>query len=191
MRQFRFACAAVALAFTSLLPATSGAANDGQDIQLLFKGFSVPNTRAQPVTQAFAEWCNNSCAPSVQIPVYDPANGRLRGNIYVWTTPFVPAADFKSFCFNEFIEFELKEGTLYTQSNPNGVCGATIDPSLKPATHVVGGAVVAGGGDGVIVGGSRKYRNATGTYTDRVFVELGAPGSPYYYDQLWFSLSPQ
>jgi hypothetical protein len=177
----------------SWMPAMA-AANDGDDnsnnnIQLIFNGYSVPNTHAQPATQAFAEWCNGSCAPSVQLPVYDPSTGRLKGNIYVWTTPFVPAPDFKSFCFNEFIMFELKEGTVYTKSNPNGVCGATIDPSLKPATHVVGGAVVAGGGDGVIVGGTRKYQNATGSYTDRVFVELGAPDAPYYYDQLWFSIS--
>jgi hypothetical protein len=53
--------------------------------------------------------------------------------------------------------------------------------------------VIAGGGDGSIVGGTRKYANWVGTYTDRVFVGFGAPtsgvGGIIYYDQLWFSIS--
>ena len=53
--------------------------------------------------------------------------------------------------------------------------------------------VIAGGGDGAIVGGTGRYKKWTGTYTDRVFVGFGAPesgvGGIIYYDQLWFSIS--
>jgi hypothetical protein len=51
------------------------------------------------------------------------------------------------------------------------------------------GQVVGGGGDGVIVGGTGRYRNWTGTYTDRVFVELSFGSDPNYYDQLFFSIT--
>jgi hypothetical protein len=66
---------------------------------------------------------------------------------------------------------------------------------LKPPLHADKGAlvVIAGGGDGHIVGGTGRFQNWTGTYTDRVFVGFGAPtsgvGGIIYYDQLWFSIS--
>ena len=54
--------------------------------------------------------------------------------------------------------------------------------------------MIAGGGDGVIAGGTNKYKHWRGTFTDRVFVGFGAPtsgvGGIIYYDQLLFVISP-
>ena len=50
----------------------------------------------------------------------------------------------------------------------------------KPPTHIVGAGQVVGGGDGTIVGGTGKYAKWTGTYTDRVFVELNFSGGANY-----------
>jgi hypothetical protein len=51
------------------------------------------------------------------------------------------------------------------------------------------GQVIAGGGDGTIVGGTGRFSKWTGTYTDRVFVEFSFTGGANYYDQLFFSIS--
>jgi hypothetical protein len=83
----------------------------------------------------------------------------------------------------------LPPGFLAATHPANGTCGGFIDPSLRPATHVSIGQVVGGGGDGVIVGGTGRYRTWTGTYTDRVFVELSFGSDPNYYDQLFFSIT--
>jgi hypothetical protein len=89
----------------------------------------------------------------------------------------------------------LAEGEVHVASGDTGTCGAPIDPALKPPMYANLGAfvVIAGGGDGTITGGTGKYKNWTGTYTDRVFVGFGAPtsgvGGIIYYDQLWFSIS--
>ena len=89
----------------------------------------------------------------------------------------------------------LHELHVGTADGEQVTCGAPIDPVLKPPLHQDKGAlvVIAGGGDGAIVGGTGKYQNWTGTYTDRVFVGFGAPssgvGGIIYYDQLWFSIS--
>jgi hypothetical protein len=63
--------------------------------------------------------------------------------------------------------------------------------SVKAPTHITGsGEVAAGGGDGTIVGGTGAYARWTGTYTDRVFVELNLSGGPNYHDQLFWSINP-
>ncbi len=159
---------------------------------------AVANTSTPPNLQAFTDWCNNSCIPTVQQPLYDPASGKPQGMVYVWATvPFVGGTIIpSSFCFSEFMVFALKGGDIYTHSGVNGTCGATMDPILKPPIHTDLGAqsVIAGGGDGVIAGGTGRYRKWTGTFTDRVFVGFGQPqsgvGGIIYYDQLWFSISP-
>ena len=100
-----------------------------------------------------------------------------------------------AFCFSEFFVVALAEGDLYANSGPNGTCGATMDPVMKPPKFTDHGAqvVIAGGGDGVITGGTGKYQAWTGTFTDRVFVGFGAPssgvGGIVYYDQLLFSFT--
>ena len=50
----------------------------------------------------------------------------------------------------------------------------------------------AGQGDGVIAGGTGRYANWSGSFSDRVFVGFGEPtsgvGGIVYYDQLWFGI---
>lgn len=91
--------------------------------------------------------------------------------------------------------FALADGDITVHTGPDGTCGAFMDPSVKPplAAFPLATAVVAGGGDGVISGGTGSYRTWTGTFTDRVFVGFGAPtsgvGGIVYYDQLIFRIS--
>jgi hypothetical protein len=184
------------IAFAGSVVADSARADgdgDAREIVLIFNGPAVQNTHAAPDTPTFDSWCSSAgpCAPSVMQPVYDASSGALRGTIYVWTKNFVNAPDGKSLCFGEFIWFALAEGDLYTHSGSDGTCGAFIDPSLKAPTHITGvGQVIAGGGDGTIVGGTRRFSKWTnGTYTDRVFVEFDFSGGANYYDQLFFSIS--
>ena len=188
MGAFGFVRAIATLGLLMLLfPGIAAATNN---IVLIYSGPAIPNTQAPPDVQAFTDWCDSNCAPTVDLPMYDAVTGNLKGNVAVWGTPFTLSADGSSLCFSEFIVFNLPEGSIYTQSpKPNGTCGGFIDPALKPATHVSVGQVVGGGGDGVIVGGTGKYKNWAGTYTDRVFVELSFGSDPNYYDQLFFSIT--
>ena len=191
-----------AVAVLSLLAVLAGsfvaygnsAGNAGQSVALITNEAAVVNTHAAPDTPAFDAWCslNGPCTPSVTQSVHDAATGQLRGTIYVWTKNFVWSADGNSVCFGEFIWFELTEGDVYTHSGGNGTCGAFIDPSLKAPTHITGaGQVIAGGGDGTIVGGTGRFSKWTGTYTDRVFVEFNFSGGANYYDQLFWSINSQ
>jgi len=149
---------------------------------------------APPTSQAFGDWCSGICFPTTQFPVYDVDTGIKRGTAYVWGKSFAFGAG-GSLCFSEFIAFSLNEGDLHVVSGTNGTCGAPIDPSMKPPLHADLGAlvVIAGGGDGVIAGGTGRFNGWTGSYTDRVFVGFGAPtsgvGGIVYYDQLWFKVT--
>jgi hypothetical protein len=191
MYTLRSVIAATVFATTTCLSSMAVARND---IQLLFSGLAVPNAATPPSTQAFATWCDGACFPTTHQSVYDPATGQLKGAIYVWGKNFQYATG-GSLCFSEFIVFAIDEGQVHVASGERGTCGAPIDPALKPPMYQDQGAlvVIAGGGDGNIVGGTGKYKNWTGTYTDRVFVGFGAPqsgvGGIVYYDQLWFSIS--
>src|SRR5664279_5568967 len=67
-----------------------------------------------------------------------------------------------------------------TEVAPRSVCcGGFKRGSMKAPQHTDLGAtsVVAGGGDGVIAGGTGKFKHWKGTFTDRVFVGFGAPTS--------------
>ena len=171
--------------------ASSNGAGGPENIVLVYNGPSITNTHAAPNTQAFTSWCSldGPCSPSVTMPAVDAATGELRGQIYVWTKHFVSTADGQTLCFGEFVWFALADGNVYVHSGSNGTCGGFMDPSVKPPTHITGaGQVVGGGGDGTIVGGTGKYAKWTGTYTDRVFVELSFTGGANYYDQLFWSI---
>ncbi|HEY0858721.1 MAG TPA: hypothetical protein VGE16_16775 [Albitalea sp.] len=165
-----------------------------QSVDLLFDGIPSANVSAPPATAAFADWCAGVCFPTTQFPVYDVGIGIQRGTASVWGKSFAFGAG-GSLCFSEFIAFSLNEGDLQVVSGDNGTCGAPIDPALKPPLHADLGAlvVIAGGGDGVIAGGTGRFKGWTGTYTDRVFVGFGAPtsgvGGIVYYDQLWFKVT--
>lgn len=191
MNTFRPIMTAAVFAATAAFAGTAAAANN---IQLVSNGVAMPNTSSPPDTSAFTAWCAGVCFPTTQLPVYDPATGQKKGDAYVWGKNFAFGAG-GSLCFSEFIAFSLDQGKLYVNSPDNGTCGAQIDPALKPPKYPELGAlvVIGGGGDGVINGGTGKYANWTGTFTDRVFVGFGAPtsgvGGIVYYDQLWFSIS--
>lgn len=190
-KNFRKAAAVVAC---SAGVALSGAALAAESIQLLTSGVANANGAAPPATAAFTAWCAGVCFSTTHQRVFDPGNGKDVGAIYVWGKNFQFGAG-GSLCFSEFIVFELQQGDIHVASGDRGTCGAPIDPALKPPLYPELGAlvVIAGGGDGVIVGGTRKYRQWSGTYTDRVFVGFGAPssgvGGIVYYDQLWFGIS--
>jgi len=187
MKVIRYVHVATVFALAMLFSGIAAATNN---IVLIYNGPAIPNTQSPPNVAAFTDWCASSCAPTVQLPMYDASTGQQNGSIAVWGTPFTISADGTSLCFSEFIVFNLAEGSIYTHSpKPYGTCGGFISPALLPATHVAVGEVVGGGGDGVIVGGTGKFKNWTGTYTDRVFVELSFGADPNYYDQLFFSIS--
>jgi len=177
---------------TGFLAGIGSSSANRPNIVLIYNGPAIPNTHSAPSTAAFTEWCNlnGPCAPSVALPQYDAATGQLQGTIYVWTKNFTSGAG-GSVCFGEFVWYVTHGGDLYMDSGSNGTCGGgPIDPSLKQPTHVPGpGVVLAGGGDGTIVGGTGRFANYTGTYTDRGFFELGA-GAALYYDQLFWSINP-
>lgn len=190
-----------ALTALALLAGLVGQACAAGDISLVYSGVAVPNTRAAPTVPAFTAWCNaasGACYPTVQQPVYDTANGEKRGMVYVWGAfPFNAGTIYPgAICFSEFLLFALEGGDIYTHSGPNGTCGAFMDPILKPPMYKELGAtvVIAGGGDGVIAGGTGRFAQWAGTFTDRVFVGFGAPssgvGGIVYYDQLIFRISP-
>lgn len=191
MNKLRSVISATVFATAACISGLAGATND---IQLLYSGLAAPNEASPPGTQAFDAWCDGACFPTTSQSVQDPRTGQAKGTIYVWGRNFQFGAG-GSLCFSEFIVFALDQGEIHVASPEKGTCGAPIDPALKPPMHQDKGAtvVIGGGGDGVIVGGTRKYRNWSGTYTDRVFVGFGAPesgvGGIVYYDQLWFSIS--
>lgn len=184
----------LASSILALAAAWPGTATAAPALDLVFNGIPAANVGAMPATAAFTGWCDSSCFPTTQFPVY-AATGVQRGTAAVWGKAFAYGAG-GSLCFSEFIAFKLDDGDLHVVSGPNGTCGAPMDPALKPPLHADKGAlvVIAGGGDGVIAGGTGRYKPWTGTFTDRVFVGFGAPtsgvGGIIYYDQLWFRVMP-
>lgn len=187
--------ASMALATAALagLTAWAGPAAATQTLQFVADGIPAANASAPPATSAFADWCSGRCFPTTEFPVYDPGNGKQKGMAHVWGRDFVFGAG-GSLCFSEFIVFALAQGELHIVSGPNGTCGAPIDPALKAPKYPELGAlvVIAGGGDGVIAGGTGRYANWSGSFSDRVFVGFGEPtsgvGGIVYYDQLWFGI---
>lgn len=185
----------LAAASACLLGATMAHASPpGQNVQLLVHGVAKPNQTAAPATQAFTTWCEGVCFPTTYQDAMDPRNQRKLGTISVWGKNFQFGAG-GSLCFSEFIVFTLEQGEIHVASGPRGTCGAPMDPVLKPPLYPELGAtvVIAGGGDGDIVGGTGKYARWKGTFSDRVFVGFGpytsGVGGIVYYDQLWFSIT--
>jgi hypothetical protein len=190
----------VAPVIFALSAGIAGVAAAAEHINLVYSGVAVANERPLPTDPAFADWCRSTtgaCFPTVQQPMYDTATGQQRGMVFVWGAfPFHATANYPAaLCFSEFIVFALNDGDISVHTGPDGTCGAFMDPAIKPplAEFPLATAVVAGGGDGVISGGTGRYKNWTGTFTDRVFVGFGAPnsgvGGIIYYDQLIFRIS--
>jgi len=193
-RLFPHAPRALAASVLAVLVTWSGGAAATENLQLIADGIPSANSKPYPMTSAFEVWCGGRCFPTTQFPVYDPGNGQPKGTAHVWGRDFAFGAG-GSLCFSEFIVFALAQGELHIASGVNGTCGAPIDPLLKAPRYPELGAtvVIAGGGDGVIAGGTGKYGSWAGTFSDRVFVGFGLPtsgvGGIVYYDQLWFSIS--
>ena len=186
----------IACGVFAIVAAFSGAASATNNIELVYSGLAEGNTSPPLSARAFTDWCQGNCFPTVQQPVYDASTGQRKGTVNIWGKPFSFGTN-GSLCFSEFSAFTLDQGAVYLASGPNGTCGAPIDPNLKAPKFADHGAlvVIAGGGDGTILGGTGKYAQWTGTFTDRVFVGFGVRGTGalgtgiIYYDQLWFSIS--
>ena len=137
------------LAVAAAMPLGAAATNS---MNLIYDGIATPNTRAAPTNvAAFNAWCATgaACMPTVQQPMYDMPTGQLKGTIYVWATvPFNSGTVIGSaFCFSEFFVVALAQGDLHANSGPNGTCGATMDPVMKPPkfTHLGVQVMIAGG----------------------------------------------
>lgn len=191
----RASSAIAATALVTMFAWAGSAAAAGQNLQLVADGVPAANAAVPPETAAFAAWCTGGlqpCFPTTQFPVYDPGTGQAKGMAYVWGRDFAFGAG-GALCFSEFIVLSLGQGQLHIVSGVNGTCGAPMDPVLKPPKPIPGADfVIAGGGDGTIAGGTGKYAQWTGTFSDRVFVGFSGVGAGVggivYYDQLWFTI---
>jgi hypothetical protein len=104
------------------------------------------------------------------------------GAVYAWGKEF-RATTSGTLQFKEFILYELRKGQIYTLSQDRHPGGAFADPSLIIPKH--GDVVFLGGAEGLVVGGTGKYRNASGLYSTRLKVET-IDGFFVYYDELFF-----
>ncbi len=164
------------------------------NIELYFKGAPAPNGYLGAYPEVLTAFCNGNNANCValattQFELFDPRTNQPQGFAYVWGKDYQYGSG-STVCFTEFILYDLKEGQIYTQGDAGGTCGATLDPNLVSPVSPNAVVVIAGGGDGDIVGGTRKFNNLKGSYTDRVFVEFSQNFEIVYYDSLFFSLMP-
>jgi hypothetical protein len=155
---------------------------------LLAEGFASPNTYSGPLPSFFATWCNDTedgqpCIRTVRLDVFDVEKVRQRGAIYAWGKDFKSTAS-GTLQFKEFVLYDLDDGQLYTLSQDGGhPGGAFADPALVPPKQ--GDVVLLGGAEGVVVGGTERYRSAAGPYSTRLKVET-IGGFFAYYDELFF-----
>ena len=154
---------------------------------ILAEGFATPNTYEGDLPGFFESWCadtedGNRCIPTVTLDVFDPKTVRRLGAVHAWGKDFRSASG--TLQFKEFILYELNGGRLYTLSQAGGhPGGAFADPSLVIPKH--GELVLLGGAEGLVVGGTGKYKDARGPYSTRLKVET-IGGFFAYYDELYF-----
>ena len=152
------------------------------------EGFAAPNTYSGPLPDFFEAWCADTedgsrCIPTVTLDVFDPKKARRLGVIHAWGKDF-RSTDSGTLQFKEFVLYELRGGLLYTLSQDGGhPGGAFADPSLVIPKH--GDVVLLGGAEGLVVGGTGKYRTAQGPYSTRLKLET-IGGFFAYYDELYF-----
>lgn len=155
---------------------------------ILSEGFATANAYAGPLPDFFEAWCadtedGSSCIPTVTLVLFDAKKGRRLGAAHAWGKDFRSTAS-GTLQFKEFILYELREGQLFTLSQDGGhPGGAFADPSLVIPKH--GDVVLLGGAEGLVVGGTGRYRNAEGPYSTRLKVET-IGGVFAYYDELFF-----
>jgi hypothetical protein len=176
------------LAGLFLLVGTSAFA--ANDIVLLSNGGGDVNAYSGELPEELLEWCDGQqapCYPTVQLTLEDARTGVPKGILYAWGGDTVFGID-GSFCFQEFVLWDLKPGKIYTQTLPEGgACGNTVE--AVEATGDPANGVIAGGGKGEVVGGTGAFANWSGTYVTRVFVETDSDGNFVYYDYLFAKLS--
>ena len=152
------------------------------------EGFASPNTYTGPLPGFFEAWCTDTedggrCIPTVMLDVYEPKKGKRVGVVFAWGKDFRSTAT-GTLQFKEFVLYELKDGQLYTLSQDGGhPGGAFADPTLVIPKH--GDAVLLGGAEGLVVGGTGKYATAGGPYSTRLKLET-VGGLFSYYDELFF-----
>jgi hypothetical protein len=155
---------------------------------ILAEGFAEPNTFGGPLPDFFESWCADTedgsrCIPTVTLALLDARKGRRLGMAHAWGKDFRATAS-GTLRFKEFILYELRQGRLYTLSQDGGhPGGAFADPSLVIPKQ--GEVVLLGGAEGLVVGGTGKYRTAGGAYSTRLKVET-IGGLFVYYDELFF-----
>jgi hypothetical protein len=155
---------------------------------ILAEGFAAPNTYSGPLPEFFDAWCADTedgsrCIPTVTLDVFDSKKARRLGVVHAWGKDF-RSTDSGTLQFKEFVLYELREGQLYTLSQDGGhPGGAFADPSLVIPKH--GDVVLMGGAEGLVVGGTGKYRYAGGPYSTRLKLET-IGGFFAYYDELYF-----
>jgi hypothetical protein len=122
--------------------------------------------------------------PTVRLQVVDSEKTRPVGFIYAWGQDFEASQDGSTLRFREFILYDLDKGQIFTISKDGGhPGGAFVDTTLIPP-KVPGLAVLAGGAEGDVVGGTGQYKKAGGGYSTRLKVEFDGP-APTYYDELY------
>jgi len=168
--------------------AVDTAAQSPNGSMIIAEGFSAANTYSGPLPAFFTSWCadtedGSTCIPTVALDVFDAKKTGRLGTIYAWGKDFRSTGS-GTLQFKEFILYDLRGGQLYTLSLPGGhPGGAFADPSLVIPKH--GDVVLLGGAEGLVVGGTREYRNAGGAYSTRLKVET-IGGFFAYYDELFF-----
>jgi len=155
---------------------------------ILAEGFAAPNTYSGSLPAFFDAWCADTedgsrCIPTVTLDVFDSKKARRLGVVHAWGKDFRSTAS-GTLQFKEFVLYEFREGQLYTLSQDGGhPGGAFADPSLVIPKH--GDVVLLGGAEGLVVGGTGKYRFARGPYSTRLKLET-IGGFFAYYDELYF-----
>ena len=155
---------------------------------ILAEGFASPNTYSGLLPGFFESWCadtedGNPCIPTVTLDVFDSKKARRLGTIHAWGKDFRSTAS-GTLQFKEFVLYALRDGQLYTLSQDGGhPGGAFADPSLVIPKQ--GDLVLLGGAEGLVVGGTGKYKNADGQDSTRLKLET-IGGFFAYYDELFF-----
>lgn len=163
------------------------------DIVLLGNGPGAPNTYpAERLPASFNAWCVN-CFPTVKLALTDAKTKVPQGFIYAWgqnvvASPAGPITHDSTFCFDEFVIWQLPSGEIHTVSSRRP-CGTYLDKTLVPPFDNPSATVVVGGWQGVTVGGTKGFKNWSGTYATRVFVEDLGVLQFSYYDYLFASIS--
>lgn len=162
------------------------------NIVLYYKGAPEVNTGIPvPILQVFRNWCGLTCLPTTTFDVSNPVTEKNVGKVRIWINDGAFSSDANTLCFTEFIEYTLPDGILYTLSRPIGHCGAFLDTLFGPLRNVIDAEIWVGGGGGKIVGGTRRYANAIGTYNVQMSIEFLNRTSFVYYDRIFFNLRPE